>query len=251
MYNNKKYYLFIGNPKTGSSTINHLIKNKWHNFDSDIYDSKSLKKNMVLDYRARGLGAKGAPGHYNLRMHKLIEIFPKKDFDNAFKFTFVRNPYDKLVSVYYYSGYHEFDSFAKFIYNLEEWIDFTSYRDWIRNESISGFNDFHSLPQFLYVMDDLFYQPHEEETAFRNLNGIMRCKHVDFLGWYENYDQDVNKLLNILHEYYGVKIMKHTKNLKVSPRLKDYRLYYKNNKMIEIVQKLYAYDFKYFGYKFE
>lgn len=60
---------------------------------------------------------------------KILEFIPKAEWDEYFKFCFERNPWDKMVSHYYWK---------KDVYNLQ---NFQEYLDRGMNGEITGFNE--------------------------------------------------------------------------------------------------------------
>ena len=196
-------------------------------------------------------------GHYPLRYHKIVGLFDAKEFVNSYKIAFVRNPYDKLVSIYHYSAHEVYDSFENFIYNLEKFVGLNSINKWFDLEPEHGFNDFHSLPQYLWLTDGV---PHgisvKEKHTYRskefiNPNNTVATWSIDFLGRFENYTEDLNTVLKFLNTNYGVKTRTTKKKFKQSVRNKDYRPYYTNNKMIDIVGRVYSIDLRTLGYSYE
>jgi len=111
--------IFVHIPKTGGVSI-----------------SKSLFGNL-------------AGGHMTIERYKII--FTKDEFDQYFKFTFVRNPWDRLVSAFTFlkgGGMDERDErWAKM--HLSEFDDFESFvKGWINERNIYSKN--HFIPQFEY-----------------------------------------------------------------------------------------------------
>jgi hypothetical protein len=250
-------YLLLSNPKTGGSTLNYCIYHKWHNFKSNIYGLKDLEDDYWLFQRSLVSGLHGKPGHYPLRYHKIVGLFDIESFVNSYKIVFVRNPYDKLVSVYHYSAHQVYDSFEDFIYDLEQLVGLSSLDKWFDLESKLGFNDFHSLPQYIWLTDGVPPEISVKERfsyrkkKFVNPNNTVATWSIDFLGRFENYAEDSNAVLNILNTNYGVKTRTTKKKLKESVRNKDYRPYYINNKMIDIVGNVYSIDLRTLGYSYE
>ena len=115
---NKHKFISIAIPKTGTSSI--------HKAFSDLNDESLLivRKNKYQKGRA------------NLSMYKHIKGIDLKkqikNYDEYFKFAFIRNPWDRVVSWFKYYGY-EMDSewlsrsnledYPKFFwYNQSEWL---------------------------------------------------------------------------------------------------------------------------------
>lgn len=101
-------------------------------------------------------------------------IIPGKTFDDFFKFTFVRNPYDRLVSAYFYffpeKTKDDFNNFVLNELNLKELL---------------------FQPQYTFLCDE-------------NKNLL-----VDFVGKFENLDADWRKICNrVGAEYQELPILK-------------------------------------------
>lgn len=162
-----------------------------------------------------------AGGHYSYRDYK--KIYSSRTIETYFKFSMVRNPYDRLASAYYFlksGGFNETDkewsrSNISTCTDLEHFI-----LSFLPKEEI--LNSIHFKPQFSYLTD-----------SNNDIN-------LDFIGRFENYHNDINvikKKINstakIIHTNSSIK----NKNIQYSPQMKD------------VVYCLYKDDFLSFGYK--
>ena len=125
-----KRLCFIHIPKTGGTTIelNLEIMNKQKNY-------WGIRKNEVMQ-------------HYKWNRYKDIL---KDDYNTFFKFCLVRNPYEKMISEYYWCniegiGYKSNQSF-------DDFIEYT--RDIVTNKkySLTIYHD-HFIPQHEFLYDD-------------------------------------------------------------------------------------------------
>jgi hypothetical protein len=173
--------------------------------------------------------------HYQalIRENKL----DKEYFESSFKFAFVRNPYDRLVSLY---KYHR-------IQKLFE-IDFDSFVQILSQE----FKEGRVPPVGLYNI-----QPFPKSSALHHLTvyGNQYNPMVDWLPpdfqetvlicYLETFEQDIDKLLNMLG-FQGTRNAVPKKNKsKYDDNFMDF---YKNPKTIEVVNQMYQRDFEAFGY---
>ena len=165
-------------------------------------------------------------------------FYPQGDLEreNYFVFTFVRNPWERLVSTFYYimkGGRAEIDArrrdlylskyqgdFSKFVLDIKNWID-------IREDASIYPDRFipHFRPQFEYIFDD----------QGNNM--------VDFIGRFENIGDDFRTLCTAL-SIDAVKLP--TSNRSSHGR---YHKYY-DHKTMEIVADFYAKDIELFDYQF-
>lgn len=145
---------------------------------------------------------------------------------NYFKFGFVRNPWDRLVSWY---NMHK---------NLKMITPFPEYT--MRNTN--SFSDFlkktevvieHGIRKSIYF-NQLEYLSDE--------NGNILA---DFIGKFENVDEDVKTI----GEKLGIEDLKIPILNKLRPDQDDYRKHYKDDE-IEFVSNMYKKDIEYFNYKF-
>ncbi len=156
-------------------------------------------------------------------------ILSQREFETFFKFTFVRNPWDRLVSAYFFlkqggighadrrwaaqhlTPYQSFDAFVRV------WVDRENVRSWV-----------HFRPQHLYLC-----LPGERAPA------------VDFIGFYENLADDYETIRSRLAIGLPLKQsnVTHSKG-------RDYRAYY-TKETKDIVADAYREDIELFGYDFE
>jgi len=165
-------------------------------------------------------------GHPSLKRYQIV--FGPKDFKNYFKFTFVRNPFDRLVSAFFFlkkggmnpkdkkwaeehlAAYDSFDAFVK---------------AWVNPKNIRLGR--HFIPQSDYICLE------------KNRLG------VDFIGYYENLASDFQIISRKL------KLNSSLLEINRGPSLdKDYRAYY-TDETRAIVAKVYADDLRLLGYTFD
>jgi hypothetical protein len=150
-----------------------------------------------------------------------------KNFDKFFKFTFVRNPWDRFASATLYSG------------------PGTKNKNQISKKAFCrlGVKRFHESsenlekrPTIKYGLKHSHYTP-QVEYILENGEPI-----VDYIGRYENLKSDFDTICKKLK-------VKYTLEHRNSVERKHYTEYY-NNDAKQFVSEKYAKDIEYFGYKF-
>ncbi|MBK8807395.1 MAG: sulfotransferase family 2 domain-containing protein [Bacteroidales bacterium] len=149
-------------------------------------------------------------------------------FQNVFKFTFVRNPWDRLYSAYSYLdkklGNKKDKLFAENI--LKGITDFESFFYHVFLPKALYKNHFFFYPQYYFICD--------------NKDRII----VDYIGKVESINNDfiyIKEILNL-----SDKTLMHLNKSNES----DYKTHY-NQEMINIVAKLYKKDIELFDYSFK
>jgi hypothetical protein len=168
----------------------------------------------------------GFVGHWTLAYYRMV--FDPADFKRYFKFSFVRNPYDRLVSAYHYmlEPTRRPDDRAWADCHLRAYADFDDFvRRGLRTWSVQAFLLFN--PQMDYL-----------RLPWR------RGSQVDLVGRVESLDQDYGLVARRL----GLPPALSKLNVGVR-RERDYRPYY-SPATRRIVEKVYADDFKAFDYGF-
>jgi hypothetical protein len=164
-------------------------------------------------------------GHTKLSTY--CRVFEPELFLTYFKFTFIRNPWDRLVSAYHFlraGGYGNPDKnwFAR---ELSVYTDFNDFvRNWLRPENM--YKHIHFCPQIEFLEDS-------------NHRGVK----VDYIGLYENIDSDFDYIAQRLGVSAGLKKGNASSH-------KSYREYYCDTTR-EIVHNVYRRDIEQFGYDFE
>lgn len=154
--------------------------------------------------------------------------FRKDPFEAAFKFTFVRNPWDRLVSAFFYlqdgkRGIFDQDQAARSVL-LHETLE-----DFVENFIPQG-----TLNSFIHF---------KEQHLFLRLPG--QGIGVDFIGRYEQLHADFDVIAKRLGK---TVVLEHHNPSDL--RKSDYRELY-TPKMIDIVARAYARDIEYFNYSFD
>jgi hypothetical protein len=180
-------------------------------------------------------------GHSNWSKYK--EVFPDA-WDTYFKFTFVRNPWDRVVSSLYWHLYHTevefYNSRRKRRIGARDIKRQELYREWIQN-----FNHFlrddDCLPRIIRSKHNKKFNPCYKYIYDKDMN-LM----VDFIGKYETINEDMMRIQSIL----GLPIETIPHNNSLKEKRPHYSAFY-NEENIEIIRDLYSTDIEMFGYEFE
>lgn len=155
----------------------------------------------------------------------LFERRDKAAFDSYFRFAFVRNPWDRLVSAYYYLRRSDLSppDLAWVRAHMGEIGTFDHFvRHWLNEDRMWAHEVF--APQHFFVVDSA---------------GQVR---VDFIGRFENLHSDFRTICERL----GVAVDLPRLNESVHPHFSACY----DNETREIVAKLYARDIQLFAYEF-
>lgn len=172
----------------------------------------------------RALFGNLAGGHTTLDHY--VEVFEPGAFQQYFKFTFVRNPWDRLVSAYHFLETGGMNQWDKSFYEkeLSHVPDFRTFvLEWLTPETMYRYH--HFKPQHVFLFDRYFKVS------------------VDFIGQFENIDDDFKEIAKRL----GCDAVLEKAN---DSARTDYRNYY-DAKTRERVANLYRSDIALLGYSFE
>lgn len=177
--------------------------------------------------------------HLTAQEYTDMKYMTPEQFSRYFKFSFVRNPYERLVSTYIY-----FDYIKKF--------DFKHFLDTIVSNNLDERSTRHFLPQHNYIYDK---------------NGSIL---VDYVGRFENLQNDFNHVCGCIGMPNTIlphanKTKSNNKNLgtlrmvkklakdlyswKSQQRHRSRYMDYYDEESFALVNNLYEADFRLFGYE--
>lgn len=205
---------FIWIPKTAGTSVH-----TWLN------EELGMQKLLTKEYIRRAFAGKGPITFGHIKYLDLVKNgFVSTDYDNtSFKFAFVRNPYDRAVSLYYYTkrmgtiGSNE--TFRSFLTHIDQGI-----------ESIGLYN--------VCGMSQCNPQMHW-------ISGNNGNYFIDYIAYVEDFK---NEIL-LLSKKLNVKSSIHHKNS--TPRDQTIYQLYKDSACFDLVTKIYAIDFLELGYDFD
>ena len=151
--------IFVHIPKTGGSSIERALNTVLE----DQFYSITRAKNSNLPYSCNKLNSvqyeqciNKCPQHFTL--NELKAILPETIYSNFYKFTIVRNPYDRLVSEYCF-GKYIYNTFKAPNYNWPVFAKLVECLELPQLKRIVNF-DAHLEPQYTFVnedINDIFY----------------------------------------------------------------------------------------------
>jgi chondroitin 4-sulfotransferase 11 len=172
----------------------------------------------------RSLFGNNGSGHIPLSAYR--RVFGQEAFDSYFKFCFVRNPWDRLVSAYSFlsSGGMDKEDAAFARKNLREGEDFGAFvRRWVNRKNVSKALHFIPQTEWVRIGDDPVG--------------------VDFVGKFEQIGVDFDEICRRLGLERGLGHHNRSKR-------RDYRELY-DAETISIVADVYRDDVAHFSYQFE
>jgi hypothetical protein len=200
-----KKFIFVAVMKTGTMSITSALSKYSLDRDGHHYTARELKNGHLTSHSSIRLGSK----------NNFINLY-KKHWNDYYTFGFVRNPWDHFVSLYKWCKKHGnqktkygFDAFLTNQFNN----NYDCLFDW----------------EFTCQSDRLFD------------NGVQI---VDFVGRYENIEEDFQKICNQLS------INESLPKINISVDKRGYRNFYKNDNQIEMIREMYIKDVERFKYEF-
>lgn len=160
-----------------------------------------------------------------------MNVYGKYNFDRYFKFTFVRNPFDRLLSAYQFLKKGGMDS------NDERFQrEVLSHYDTFEHFVMGCLNEKNILNQDIWI----HFYPQYKFLCDENDNIL-----VDFVGRFECFSEDYDTIRNRVPGASELKHLNKTKDKKIT----SYREVY-TPEMKEKVKRLYKKDLELFGYDF-
>lgn len=215
MISYKHQLIFVHIPKTGGSSIEDIIwSSKKDRVEQNLW--MGAIRPYYNKYQTGGL--------QHLFASQIFQEVGPRIFDVFFKFSIVRNPWDKVVSQYLYMSKRK------------------DLRDFI------GMNEGDSLKTYLLLIQKKTHVQWEHQYKFifdKNGNPL-----VDYIGRFENFNDEVKTILakvNLDKRVWGL----------VKPRIphankserEEYHHYF-DPESCEMVQEMYKQDIELLGYQF-
>jgi len=220
--NRKSELLFIHIPKTGGTKIEEILDMKFAGDDPKVSSEKLYGFVRIYDELHE-------LQHLTYKQTLDFGLVDKSLFDKCYKFAFVRNPLDRVVSEYFWLGYKYFSKFEDFVEFLHKRKGEPDVRGTVEN--------YMSLD---WLLNSPFYAPQHKFICDRR-GKLM----VDFLGRFENFPKDLATLLDNLGVEYDEEFLFKKVN---ATKHEKYTTYY-NKKTRDMVKSIYKRDFEIFGYE--
>mgnify|MGYP006288106723 CR=1 FL=1 len=202
----KYKYIFIAVPKTGTHAVRNILRP--HMEEGDLEQVDLFEKKRLPWYQL------ALKQHGHIKAGEIRQFFDKSLWKTYYKFAFVRNPWDRFISLAFFIGRNSTD-FKK---------DPTGFLHSIADNDHLFLNRILFRPQYEFVMER---------------KKVM----TDFTGRYENFQEDFNR---ICHK---TGIPPETLPIINTTDHKHYREYY-DETLKEKVFKRYKGDVEAFGYGF-
>ena len=211
--------VYIHIPKTGGSSIRNSLGKNYNLIFNASKDN--LTKMGFINLNKKFETYDFSIGEFKDHLPYQMIIEKKLDY-NKFVFTFVRNPFSRLISLYFEclgNNFHIKDLNTNNNINFEQFVNIITEKPY-----------WFTIPMIDYI-------------------GVKNVKKIDFLGKFENFESDIFKLKKKLK----ISIKHHNFNNQLTSKFKfsDYRSFYSNNKIIDKVNSYYEKDFEIFQYDYD
>ena len=222
LMSHKHRFIFIHIYKTAGTSIMGQFAPYSRLIDRLAYEyrfSKRIYSRIINQMGWHDDGLKQFTGYHKHAMaHEVEKRLDSKTFNSYYKFAFVRNPFDLLVSLYFYI----LQSKSHVMHGTVSSMSFLEFLKW-----------------------HLLQNPPHQIDFLMNPNRDRRL--VDYIGRFETLIKDVNIIReNLKLEVAGV--VEH-RNPSIKRKRKDYEDYY-DNEGRKLVLNYFQADFQMLGYEF-
>lgn len=206
----KRKILFIHIPRTGGQSIEHFLFPSY-NFNASENQSIMYGWNNKI----------GWLNHMTCNEIKTYGYLSDNRYKQYFKFAFVRNPWERLISEYAWKFNDDFSLFRQFCVDILE----MNYKKWA-----GSYRDHLAFMQHIKAQHEYIYDN----------SGNLE---IDFLGKYENFNRD---FYNICEKTY----LKYKEPHCINKSEHKYYTYYYDKQTKELVNRIYKDDIEIFNYNF-
>ena len=229
--------IFIHIPKTAGISISESVLDLDRPFGwFKGADKKYFKPPMMKELFLRSWPKTGAStlGHFHYKVLMDNKKLDQQYFDNSFKFAFVRNPYDRLVSLY---KYHRVEKLLELSFDDFVLILSQEFRD--NRVPPVGLYNIKNFPETSPLHHPTIYgNQYNPMTHWLPNDNVLIC-------YLETFEQDIDHILSLLG-FQG-----HRQPVPKKNKAKyddDFITFYTNQETIRLVNLMYKDDFERFGY---
>ena len=215
----KHKFVYISTPKAGSTSVRSAL--------DDYVDIRSV-------------GDKNSPYHHHVSANALKKHFEEKEWnwDDYFKFAFVRNPWDRLTSRWEYK-HKQIHKHKSDKYDVDG--EYSKLCEKLLTKVNYDFNNF-----IVRLVRNKKRRQNLSHSHLSFLNDKQDKNLLDFVGKTETFQEDFDTVCDKI----GIPKQKLPHLNKTKKKYKHYTEYYDDNTR-QLVANLFADDIKAFGYKFK
>jgi len=222
-------FLFVAVSKTGSCSVRNSMTKAGLGRQ---LDRNNLHPDLMWSH----------PQHYNIRDYRVI--MEEEDFNNRYKFAFVRNPWDRLVSNFTATCKSNGDN--GYILSPRDRQSPEKFQDWARAALGTEYWDV-----------DCYRRPqcrHQRTTSEPLLDWLTDEDGnilVDFIGRFEILEADYTVALDRIEMLTGYRIPREPLPKKNVTGVGHHYSFYYDDELVEMVRDRFKKDIDYFGYEYE
>jgi hypothetical protein len=220
--------IFIHIPKTGGTSIGNILHP----------DIKIINSNHSYKDYTESNGVQHHAEHLTYMDYKNILANKNLNISDYFIFSFVRNPYSRIVSLWKYWSKRKSNA-IKLLPKNNKLLNFLK-------SSGSSIKEFENFVYHLHSQKNKIF-------LFGNLqNNFVKPDQVNFLGKFENIEQDIKTLLELVSVHANIDITK--KNIqhlnRTSNTNTEYLNFISSTATRDQIYEIYESDFTIFDYKY-
>ena len=186
--------IYIHIPKCGGTTLHHLLK-KWYGKEQFHPE----RHNHLYDYKAVDLAHHQVfSGHFDYYSTKLIP-------GGLHRISFLRDPFDRLVSLYNFHRAHTPKVIEEQDLVLARWANAMDIDEYFANEQVRAHpavdntmaRHFSNVPQVQHLWNGA-QNPNSQNTELMCKQALENIRQFTYIGFLEEYDSSVRHLAALL-----------------------------------------------------